>query len=291
MTGYNNSSDPECPFMVQGSHLSHPEVEPASPLLGSGWPWNFLWPLECVRGDTVQHLKLGLQRPGNFHVSFWNILAQSSSCECWERNHTEENQGAFPWTRPSWILQPRSSHSSQLHEKQKWAIPAELRPAQIANPRYHEQQKAVVSLQIRGWFVPQQQITELRHLFRSFLSLSWWNCFHFTPNQSWAVRNDISRPPHLISSLTPQQALKQLPTCVRGSSPGSQMLLLKARSLPGWHLTSCTSKDKWGVEDERGRNALPFPNSKGNCFIVFIFLHGYHCWPTARGWAQGVYIL
>lgn len=35
--------------------------------------------------------------------------------------------------RPSWTLQPESSHHSRLQVKQKRAIPAELRPVQMAN--------------------------------------------------------------------------------------------------------------------------------------------------------------
>lgn len=62
-----------------------------------------------------------------------------------ERSHMEENQGALCdrwhnvlWMRPSWNVQPQSSQTSQLHEEQKWAIPAEGRPAKIANQQNHE---------------------------------------------------------------------------------------------------------------------------------------------------------
>lgn len=62
-----------------------------------------------------------------------------------ERSHMEGNQGALCdrwhnvlWMRPSWNVQPQSSQTSQLHEEQKWAIPAEGRPAKIANQQNHE---------------------------------------------------------------------------------------------------------------------------------------------------------
>lgn len=46
------------------------------------------------------------------------------------------------------------------------------------------------------------------------------------------------------------------------------------------------------MEDEGEGNdtgALPFPNSKGDFLVVFIFLLSYRYGPTVRGQAQDVY--
>lgn len=71
--------------------------------------WDFLWPLECVRGDTVWLLRLGLQSSDNFCVSFWNILAQSSSFEYWETQWREKSHGGeprCPWMPKEAIMDP-----------------------------------------------------------------------------------------------------------------------------------------------------------------------------------------
>lgn len=187
-----------------------------------------------------------------------------------------------PWMKPSWILQTRSSYPSHLHEEHKRAIPAEGRLPKWPTHRIMSHKKKLWTIkfssdllhsnnslkQVFVWVLAQPKVMKL-FLIHSRPKLS---C------QKWHLR-----APYLISSQTSQQALKQLPTYVLGSTAGSQMLLPETLALPSWHVTSLTFKKKWRVEVEREEETAPmlshFQIPKRIFFLALIFLFSYLYWP------------
>ena len=190
-----------------------------------------------------------------------------------------------PWMKPSWILQTRSSHPSQLHEEHKRAIPAEGDLPKWPTHRIMSRKKKLWTTkfsshllqsnnslkQVCVWALAQPKVMKL-FLIHSGSKLS---C------QKWHLR-----APYLISSQTSQQALKQLPTYVLGSTMGSQMLLPETLALPSWHVTSLTFKKKWRVEVEREEETAPmlshFQIPMRIFFLALIFLFSYVYWPPMR---------
>lgn len=86
-----------------------------------------------------------------------------------------------------------------------------------------------------GWFGTQQWITETSGLFKCFLSWSWWCHFQVNPNQSWAIRNDISEP-HTLSVAWLPTGLETAPNTCAGKLSGEPEAATK--SSPFAKLTS-----------------------------------------------------
>ena len=127
--------------------------------------------------------------------------------------------------------------------------------------------------QVFVWVLAQPKVMKLL-LIRSRSKLS---C------QKWHLR-----APYLISCQTSQQALKQLPTHVLGSTAGSQMLLLGTLALPSWHVTSLTFKKEWRVEVEREEEIAPMLSHfrfQWQLFLALIFLFSYLYWPREKAMA------
>lgn len=194
-----------------------------------------------------------------------------------------------PWMKPSWILQTRSSHPSQLHEEHKRAIPAEGDLPKWPTHRIMSRKKKLWTTkfsshllqsnnslkQVCVWALAQPKVMKL-FLIHSGSKLS---C------QKWHLR-----APYLISSQTSQQALKQLPTYVLGSTMGSQMLLPETLALPSWHVTSLTFRknEEWRLRERKKQHQCSLI-SKFQWEFFFLLSFSFlatstdHLWGTSPG--------